>query len=135
MSRESSGALVAWHDESATTWGPSLADKHTVRLSTAAAATRMLSGAATDDRPSRPDLAPVCRQLVIESRGFSDRFSLTGFHVLRWGRVPEGAVRPLVVVVTSPGFDLCLRVSQRQELMHVQALVAQATVERYRRSP
>src|SRR5262245_17909207 len=44
-------------------------------------------------------------------------------------QVPERAVRPLLVVVEAPGFDLLPRVLERDELMHVQALVAQAPVE------
>jgi hypothetical protein len=43
--------------------------------------------------------------------------------------VPERAVGPLLVVVEAPGFDLLPRVLERNELMYVQALVAQAPVE------
>src|SRR5262249_5653844 len=43
-------------------------------------------------------------------------------------QVPERAVRPLLVVVEAPGFDLLPRVLERDELMHVQAPVAQAPV-------
>src|SRR5262249_53771186 len=43
-------------------------------------------------------------------------------------QVPERAVRPLLVVVEAPGFDLP-RDLERNELMHLQALVAQAPVE------
>jgi hypothetical protein len=41
----------------------------------------------------------------------------------------ERAVRPLLVVVEAPGFDLLLRILERDELMHVQALLTQAPVE------
>src|SRR5262249_10904884 len=44
-------------------------------------------------------------------------------------QVPERAVWPIVVVVAAPGFDLLPGVVEREELMHVQALVAQASVE------
>src|SRR5262245_28910388 len=43
-------------------------------------------------------------------------------------QVPERAVGPLLVVVEAPGFDLLPRVLERDELMHVQAPVAQAPV-------
>ena len=36
---------------------------------------------------------------------------------------------PLLVVVDAPGFDLLPRVLERDELMHVQALVTKAPVE------
>src|SRR5262245_50151630 len=44
-------------------------------------------------------------------------------------QVPERAVRPLLIVVEAPGFDLLPRVLERDELMHLQALVAQAPLK------
>jgi len=44
-------------------------------------------------------------------------------------QVPERAMGPPLVVVDAPGFDLLPRVLERDELMHVQALVTQAPVE------
>src|SRR6476619_2156403 len=45
-------------------------------------------------------------------------------------QVAERAVRAALIVIDSPGFDLCLRVRDRGELVHVQTLVAQPSVER-----
>ena len=44
-------------------------------------------------------------------------------------QVPERAVGAMLVVVEASGFDLPPGVLERDELMHVQALVAQAPVE------
>ena len=44
-------------------------------------------------------------------------------------QVPERAVWTMLVVVPTPRFDLRPDVGEREELMHVQALVAQAPVE------
>lgn len=39
------------------------------------------------------------------------------------------AGQPLLVVVEAPGFDLPPSILERDELLHVQALVAQASLE------
>jgi len=44
-------------------------------------------------------------------------------------QVAEGTVGPVVIVVPPPRFDEPLRVIEREELMHIQAFVAQASVE------
>ena len=44
-------------------------------------------------------------------------------------QVPERAVWPSMVVVVAPDFDLPPGIVEREELMHVQALVTQAPVE------
>jgi hypothetical protein len=41
-------------------------------------------------------------------------------------QVPKRAVGPLLAVVDVPGFDLLPRVLERNELMHVKALVTSA---------
>lgn len=51
-------------------------------------------------------------------------------HELGRRPVPERTVRPVVVVVDPPSFDLRPRVLDRRELVHVQALVPQPTIER-----
>src|SRR6185503_10595907 len=45
--------------------------------------------------------------------------------------MPQRVVRTALIVVDAPGFDLGLRIRDRCELMHVQTLVAQASVERF----
>jgi hypothetical protein len=42
----------------------------------------------------------------------------------------ERAVRAALIVVDAPGFDLRLRIGDRRELVHVQALIAEPSVER-----
>ena len=48
---------------------------------------------------------------------------------LRGGQVAQGTVRSVLVVVAPPRFDNLLRVGDRRELMHVEAFVAQLSVE------
>ena len=60
---------------------------------------------------------------------FGDPISLRVSDELARGQVPERAVGTVVIVVEAPGFDLLPGVVQGEELLHVQALVAQAAVE------
>ena len=41
----------------------------------------------------------------------------------------ERAVRAALIVIDSPGFDLCLRICDRRELVDVQTLIAQPAVK------
>ena len=49
---------------------------------------------------------------------------------LRGRHIPEGAVRPDLVVVEAPGLDLAPSILERQKPMGIQALVAEATTGR-----
>ena len=69
------------------------------------------------------DVAPVLRRFFTRAESFfDDRLSLTLCDELVRSQVPKRAVRPTLIVVHAPGFDEGLRLGQRGELMHVQAL-------------
>ncbi len=70
------------------------------------------------------DVAPILRRFLTRADDyFDDRLSLTLCDELVRGQVPKRAVRPTLIVVHAPGFDEGLRLGERGELMHVQALV------------
>src|SRR5215467_11697863 len=76
------------------------------------------------------DVGPIARQFSTRmGDGFDGPQSLTLRNELVRGQVAERAVGPTLIVVEPPRFDLCLRVRQRCELVHVQTLIPQPAVE------
>lgn len=51
--------------------------------------------------------------------------------VLVGREMPQRTVRSALIVIDTPGFDLCFGVLDRQELMDVQALIPQPPVKRF----
>lgn len=78
------------------------------------------------------DVAPVLRRFLTRADDcFDDRLSLTLCDELVRGQVPKRAVRSTLIIVHAPGFDEGLRLGQRGELMHVQALITESPVKRF----
>ena len=76
------------------------------------------------------DVAPVLRRFFTRADDcFDDRLSLTLCDKLTWGQVSKRAVRTAGGIVHSPGFDDRLGLGQRGELMHIQALIPQPSVQ------
>jgi hypothetical protein len=77
------------------------------------------------------DVAPETRQPPLEKRGSNGRLLLTSSGVLVRRQVAERAVRAVLTVIDAPRFDLGPRIVDGGELMHVQALIAEAAVKRF----
>jgi hypothetical protein len=77
------------------------------------------------------DGGPETRQRKLERSGFC-----AGPHPLTLGcelvrrQVSERAVWSALIVIMPPHFDLRSRIVERRELVHVQALIAESSVER-----
>src|SRR4029453_6541702 len=75
------------------------------------------------------DVGPKARQPTLENRGSNGQLFLTLPGVLVRCQMAERAVRPALIVIDPPRFDLGPGGLDRRELMHVQTLVAKAPVE------
>lgn len=71
------------------------------------------------------DVGPIPRQFLTGvEHFFGAHADLTLLNKLLRGQVPEGAVRPALIVIGPPQFDDQLGLRQRRELVHVQTLIA-----------
>ena len=73
-------------------------------------------------------LSPFVDSFELESRRLEGS-SLTCFGVLTRGQMAECTVGPMFIVVDPPCFDLLPGLLDRNELVHVQAFIAQPSVE------
>src|SRR5262252_7481256 len=78
-----------------------------------------------------PDVGPITRQISTRNGDvFDDPHRLTLLGELVRRQVAERAVWSALIVVQAPRFDLGLRVGDRRELVHIQALVPEPPIER-----
>lgn len=77
------------------------------------------------------DVGPFPRQVLTGADDcFGSPNDLTLLSELLRCQVPEGAVRAAVIIIVPPRFDDRLSIGERDELMNVQAFIAEAAVER-----
>ncbi len=77
-----------------------------------------------------PDVGPFSRQVLARNGAVDDRVMLPLLDELVRRQMTERAVRPALIVIEPPSFDLHPGVVHGHELVHVQTLVAKPPVER-----